>query len=298
MNFAQLRAFHAIATHGGFSAAAQALGVSQPAITQHVKALEEAVGARLFLRTGTGVELTRDGRDLLPKVREAMLTLDDIGSRMENGRALRAGHLAIGLCAPYLAMPILRRFSSLHPGLRLDVRFDNSSRLLGLLAEHRIDVVIVTLSEPAPDVVCEKLVDQRIQILVCAGHPWWDRSSLSPAELAGERFILREEGSMTRHLFERGLAAHGIAITPWLVLGSREAVKEAAAAGLGPGIVLSCELGSDPRLRGVPVDEPEMTACEYLVTLPDLRERGAVGAFFGIAHQVFAPLSDRPQAFL
>lgn len=288
MNFAQLRAFHAIATHGGFSSAAQALGVSQPAITQHVKALEEAIGARLFLRTGTGVELTRDGRDLLPKVREAVLTLDDIGSRMENGRALRAGHLALGLCAPFLAMPIMRHFSALHPGLRLDVSFDNSSRLLGLLAEHRIDVVIVTLTGPADGFICEKLVDQRIEILVPAGHPWWTRASLEPADLAGERFVLREEGSMTRHLFERGLAAHGVAITPALVLGSREAIKEAVAAGLGLGIVLSRELGSDPRLRGVPVDDVAMTAGEYLVTLPDLRARGAVGAFFEAARQVFA----------
>ncbi len=287
MNFAQLRAFHAIATHGGFSAAAKALGVSQPAITQHVKALEEAIGARLFLRIGTGVELTRDGRDLLPKVREAVLTLDDIGSRMENGRALRAGHLALGLCAPFLAMPILQRFSALHPGLRLDVRFDNSSRLLGLLAGHRIDVVIVTLTGPEDGFICEKLVDQRIEILVPAGHPWWDRASLKPSDLAGERIILREEGSMTRHLFERGLTARGVTITPALVLGSREAVKEAVAAGLGLGIVLCRELGTDPRLRGVPVDDAAMAAGEYLVTLPDLRARGAVGAFFEVARQAF-----------
>lgn len=287
MNFAQLRAFHAIATHGGFSAAAQALGVSQPAITQHVKALEQAFGARLFLRTGTGVELTRDGRDLLPKVREAILTLDDIGARMENGRALRTGHLALGLCAPFLAMPILRRFSALHPGLRLDVRFDNSSRLLGLLAEHRVDVVIVTLTAPPQGFVCERLVEQTVEILVPAGHPWWGRPSLQSKELNGERFILREEGSMTRHLFERGMAARGVDITPTLVLGSREAVKEAVAAGLGLGIVLSRERGSDPRLRGVPVDDAAMTAGEYLVTLPDLRARGAVAAFTDVARQAF-----------
>ncbi len=288
MNFAQLRAFHAIATHGGFSAAAQALGVSQPAITQHVKALEQAFGARLFLRTGTGVELTRDGRDLLPKVREAILTLDDLGARMESGRALRSGHLALGLCAPFIAMPILQRFSALHPGLRLDVRFDNSSRLLALLSDHRIDVVIVTLTAPADGFICEKLVDQHIEILVPAGHRWWDSASVNPAELGGERFVLREEGSMTRHLFERGMAARGVEITPALVLGSREAVKEAVAAGLGLGVVLSRERGSDPRLRGVPVDEAAMAAGEYLVTLPDLRPRGAVAAFFEVSRQAFA----------
>ncbi len=287
VNLAQLRAFHAVAVHGKFSAAAQALGVSQPAITQHVKSLEQAAGTRLFRRTGNGVELTRDGQDFLPKVREAVLTLDDIGSRMENGRALRAGHLALGLCAPYLAMPILDRFSALHPGIRLDIRFDNSNRLLGLVAQHRIDIAIATLIEPDQDFACERLIDQRILILVPSGHSWWKRASVTAAELRGQRFVLREAGSMTRHLFERGLATRGVEIDAYLVLGSREAVKEATAAGLGLGIVLNREIGVDPRLRGIPVEDADMRAAEYLVALPDIRSRGAVGEFFEVARQIF-----------
>ena len=93
MNLAQLRAFHAVANHSTFSAAAQALGVSQSAITQHVKSLEDAVGTRLFLRSAGGVELTADALDLLPKVRQAILMLDDIATRMNEGRVLATGHL-------------------------------------------------------------------------------------------------------------------------------------------------------------------------------------------------------------
>ncbi len=85
-----------------------------------------------------------------------------------------------------------------------------SSRLLGLLGEHRVDVVIVTLTAPPEGFVCERLVEQRVEILVPADHPWWGRPSLQASELSGERFIFREEGSMTRHLFERGMAARGL----------------------------------------------------------------------------------------
>lgn len=287
MNFAQLRAFQAIATHRTFSEAAQALGVSQPAITQHVKALEEAVGARLFLRTGAGIELTPDGRDLLPRVRQVMLMLDDIGARMDEGRALSTGYLALGLCAPYVAMPILQRFTTLHPGIRLDVRLENSSVLLDLVAQHRVDVAIATLQAPHPDFACDRLLSQEVLVLVHEGHPWWGRDKIKVAELRDQRLVLREAGSMTRHLFEGALAARGVPISPHLVLGSREAVKEAVAAKIGLGIVLNRELGCDPRLHAVAIADAPARADEYLVTRRETRPLGAVAAFATVARTVF-----------
>lgn len=286
MNLAQLRAFHAVANHRTFSAAAQALGVSQPAITQHVKSLEDAVGTRLFLRTAGGVELTADALDLLPKVRQAILMLDDISARMSDGRSLATGHLAIGLCAPYVAMPILERFKAEHPGIQLEVRLENSSSLLELVAQHRVDIAVATLREPHPDFACDFLIDQRVEILVRAGHPWWDRQQVEARELPGQRLVTREAGSMTRHLFEAALADHGLELPPHLILGSREAVKEAVAAGIGIGIVLDQERGFDPRLRAITVSDFEIAAGEYLVTRRENRGLGGVAAFLAIAGEV------------
>lgn len=294
MNFAQLRAFHAVATHRTFSQAAQALGVSQSAITQHVKALEDAVGARLFLRTTAGIELTPDARDLMPRVRQVMLMLDDIGARMDDGRALNAGHLAVGLCAPYVAMPLLERFTAQHPGVRLDVRLENSSSLLDLVAQHRVDVAIATLRAPHPDFACDHLLDQSVMILVHADHPWWERASVTAGELRDQRFVLREPGSMTRQLFEDALARHAIAIPPHLALGSREAMKEAVAAGIGIGIVLDRELGFDPRLRALAISDADTMAGEYLVTRRENRNLGAVAAFTTMAREVFSPSGGMP----
>lgn len=294
MNFAQLRAFQAIATHRTFSEAAQALGVSQPAITQHVKALEEAVGARLFLRTGAGIELTPDARDLLPRVRQVMLMLDDIGARMDEGRTLNAGYLALGLCAPYVAMPILERFTALHPGIRLDVRLENSSVLLDLVAQQRVDVAIATLEAPHPDFACDRLLSQEVLLLVHDGHPWWGRDKVDLADVTHQRLVLREAGSMTRHLFEAALARRGLAIAPHLVLGSREAVKEAVAAKIGLGIVLNRELGCDPRLHALAIEGAPARADEYLVTRREIRPLGAVAAFAAVASAVFATDGGAP----
>jgi LysR family transcriptional regulator, low CO2-responsive transcriptional regulator len=283
MNFAQLRAFNAVATHRTFSSAAQALGVTQSAITQNIKSLEESVGASLFTRSGVGIELTASAYDLLPRVREVVLALEDLGARISKTRDLRMGHLSIGLCAPYVAMPIFERFSASYPGVTLNVRLGNSSSLLELVAQHDVDIAVVTLLQPSEDFVCEKLVDQQVMIVVHPGHPWWRRDRVTVAELAHQPFILREVGSMTRQIFERVMAKRGIAITTRLVLGSREAVKEAVAAGLGIGIVLSQEIGQDPRVRGIKIEDADITAGEYLVTLPRNRERGVIREFFAVA---------------
>lgn len=287
MNFAQLRAFHAVAVTGTFSAAAQALGVSQPAVTQHVKSLEDSCGARLFVRSGGTVELTPVALDLLPKAREVMLTIDDIAAQLEDGRSLRSGYLSLGVCSPCLVMPVLERFAATFPGVRVDVRMENSSQLLDLVANYRIDLALATLTEPAPDFLCRHLVDQKVLVVVNEAHPWWDRKSVSVGELEGQTFVLREERSMTRQLFERGLALASVEIVPRFVLGSREAVKEAAAAGLGAGIVLSNELGFDRRLRGIPVTDANMSAGEYLVALPKHAGKGAIREFMDIAENVF-----------
>ncbi|AMJ59403.1 LysR substrate-binding domain-containing protein [Bosea sp. PAMC 26642] len=295
MNLSQLRAFHAVASHRTFSAAAHALGVSQPAVTQHVKSLEDAVGTRLFQRTAGGVELTPDALDLLPKVRQAILMLDDISARMSDSRSLAAGYLAIGLCAPYVAMPVLERFIAAHPGVQLDVRLANSSSLLELVAQHRVDIAIATLRQPHPDFACDFLLDQRVEILVHAGHPWWERRQIEASELSGQRLVTREAGSMTRHLFEAALAERGIEITPHLVLGSREAVKEAVAAGIGIGIVLDRERGLDPRLRTLTMSDFNIFAGEYLVTRRETRSLGSVGAFVATALAAFKEEAvDRP----
>ena len=283
MNLAQLRAFHAVAKQGTFSAAALALNVSQPAVTQHVRALEEAIGGRLFHRRGTGVELTADGNDLLPHVHQIIKGLEDVSLRLESGKQLRTGHLAVGLCGPHVAMPLIRQFRAAHPGIHIETRMHNSSALLDMVAQVRVDLAIVTLKAPINDLVCHRLVDQNVLLVVPADHPWASRDSVDLGELAGQPFVLREHGSMTQQIFEQALATRQVEISRELVLSSREAVKEAVATGLGLGIVLDKELGHDSRLAGVRLTGGDVAAAEYLVARPEISELGAVREFIALA---------------
>ncbi len=283
MNLAQLRAFHAVARFGTFSAAAQALAVSQPAITQHVRALEDAIGSRLFHRRGSGVELTADGSDLLVHVSQMIKGLEDISARLDSGRHLRTGHLALGFCSPHVTMPLIRRFRAAYPGVRLDMRLHNSRHLLDLARQMRIDLAILTLACPESDLVCHRLVDQRVLLVVPSDHPWAGRPEIDIAELAGQPFVLREQGSMTQQIFDSGLAARGIEIQAELMVASREAAKEAVAAGIGLGVVLDRELGEDGRLVGVTIAGAELAAAEYIVAHPDVSHLGAVREFIALS---------------
>jgi DNA-binding transcriptional LysR family regulator len=287
MNLAQIRAFRAVAMHRGFSAAAQSLGVSQSAVTQHIKALEDSLGARLFHRGGGVAELTRAGQDLLPQVHRAAMVLDELGASVSAARDLRVGHLLAGICAPHVAMPILKRFMTDFPGVRLEVRLENSSSLLDHLAAHNFDVAVATLAEPHPDFFCFELVQQQVLVLLPQDHSWASRTSVHVSELEGQPFVMRELGSMTRHLFQTGLSAAGVGIDERLSLGSREMVKEAVAAGVGLGIVLDRELGHDARLCGIAVDGVPMRAAEYAVALPEVAPLGVVAGFIAAARTVY-----------
>jgi DNA-binding transcriptional LysR family regulator len=118
---------------------------------------------------------------------------------------------------------------------------------------------------------------------------------LSLAELGGAPVIQREPGSMTRALFEAACDQTGLARVPGLEVGSREALKEAVAAGLGRGILLDGEAGDDPRLAFVKLRGPGLDAVVCAVALREMREVPAVAAFLAIA-AADQPGARRPAA--
>ena len=116
-------------------------------------------------------------------------------------------------------------------------------------------------------------------LLVARTHPWARRRSVALAELASERLILREEGSTTRAILDRALAAAGIQPAAAWVVGSREGLREAVAEGLGVGAVFESEVGNDERVHAVSVRERSLATTEYLACLAERRSDRVIGAF-------------------
>lgn len=271
MNHAQLRAFHAVARDGGFKAAAEVEGVSQPALTVQVRALEDAYHVPLFHRRGRNVALTRAGEELYSITRRYFSIEREAREFLLAEGGLSRGRISIAADGPFHLMPLIRGIREELPGLEIVVSVGNSEEVVealagyqaefGLLSEYRMDDRLAVLSAMRHPIV----------LMIPAGHPWAGRPTVSITELQGAPMVLREKGSATRRSFEKALAAAGIAPKIVLEIGSREAVREAVAAGIGLGVVQEPELGEDARIAHAAIEDADLQATELIVCLEERR---------------------------
>ena len=282
MNHAHLRAFHAVAAEGGFTRAAQALNVSQPTLSTQVSALEATYGVRLFERRGRKVVPTELGSGLLEVTRRLFSLEGEAEALLSASRGLKHGHLRVGADAPYHIIGALAAFGRRYPGVRLSLVTGNSETLLRGLLEHRTDVAVIANVPGDARLHALPLRTDRLVAFVDRRHPWVRRRKIRLEELGGRRLVLREVGSTTRRLFEAAIARRGLPIGEVLEIGSREAVREAVAAGLGIGIVSESELGDDKRLVRLALEGGEVDSVEYLVCLAESRDLRLVRAFVEI----------------
>ena len=285
MNHAHIRAFHAVAAAGGYSRAAEMLHVSQPTLSGQVKALEARYGVRLFQRRGRGVELTDLGRRLLEVTRRMNAAEVEAEQILAGGRSLETGQLRVGADAPSHAIPLMAAFNQRHPGVRLAFSFGNSEEVRASLLARRSEIALLADLAPDPQIYAQALRRDRLIAFCSRGHPWARRRSLRLGELTGESLILREAGSTTRAVFSRGLAERGLAPERVIEMGSREAVREAVAAGLGLGVVFESEFLRDPRLHGLRLADAQLEATLYAACLEDRRAVRVVRAFFDLLRE-------------
>lgn len=280
MNHAQLRAFHAVAREGGFSAAARSLGVSQPTLTVQVRALEDAFRVPLFHRRGRGVFATRAGAELFALTQRYFHVEREMREFLLAEGGLSRGRITIAADGPFHVIPLIGAIRDALPNLEVVVTIGNSAAVVdallnyeaefGLLSEYRMDDRLAVLAAMRHPIV----------LMMPADHPWAGRGAVDIDELRGQPMILREQGSATRRRFEAALAAARVTPRVVLEIGSREAVREAVAAGLGVGVVFESELGPDPRVRALAVRDAGLDATEYAVCLEDRRPLRVVRAFF------------------
>jgi aminoethylphosphonate catabolism LysR family transcriptional regulator len=282
MNHAQLRAFHAVASEGSFTRAAEALHVTQPTLSGQVKALEERYGIKLFDRRGRRVYPTELGQSLLDLTRRLFSLENEAEQILGAAKGLKRGHLRLAADAPFHVIGALSAFAKRYPGIRLSLTIGNSEQILEDLVEHRADVAVLANIPEDPRVYAVPFREDRLIAFVERDHGWAERESVTLKELAGRRLVLREIGSTTRRLFENAMAARGLALGEVLEVNSREAVRETVAAGLGIGVVSESEFGSDRRLVPLHIAADELAMTEYVACLAERRDLSLVRAFLEI----------------
>lgn len=263
-SLSQLRVFNAVARHASFSAAAAELGISQPAVSAQIRSLEREHGAQLCERGRRGVTLTELGRELFRATQRLDDLLDESAQILGQSAALARGALTIAAGAPNPAMALVARFQAAHPAVRLTVRFGDWNEVVRDVAERRAEVGILTEApggEPFMRVPCAPL---RLVALVPSGHRLAAQSSTTLAALARERLILRTGTSITQRSLQDIAARAGVLLAPGLVLGSREAVFEAVAAGVGIGFAFDGASSRRDGLARIPIAEAGESFEEYV----------------------------------
>lgn len=240
MNFdlKQLRSFIDVADLGSFSAAAQKAGVTQPAISLHIRLLEKQLGTRLVERVGRRAQPTPAGRDLLVHARRIA---EDVAQAMEAvapHRSGAAGRLRIGTGATaliYFLPAILGQIRHAMPDIEIKVQTGNTPDILRHLEDNMIDAAIVTLPATGRSI---ELRDIHREELVAIFPP---DATLPTGEITAEWLsaqpLLLYEGGNTRRLVDEWLKAGGKRVQPVMELGSVEALKKLSQAGLGVAIV-------------------------------------------------------------
>lgn len=270
-----LRCFVAVAEGGSLSRAAEQLSISQPTVSVTIAGLERTAGT-LLLHRRPRLVLTDAGREMLIRARLVLSRMNELEGSISAFRGLRRGSLAVGFSTPAFAMPMIAAFLRDHPAIALRTRLGNTAGLLDAIAACEIEVGVMTLVDPVEGMACTKLAEQRL--VACVPRPGAP-PRISLAQLAAGPLVLREQGSMTRLMLERALQSRGLAAQVRLEVGSREAAREAIAAGIGIGVVLDGELGGDERLASVPIDGPPIRGGVYAVALPESLDLPSVGAF-------------------
>ena len=239
MDFPEIRhlvAFTTVLETGGFTRAAEALNLTQSALSHQIKTLEEQLGVEVFARIGKRTVLTQAGETLLKhahvvlrelaNARQSLIELCDPGrGRL---RISSAGYSC------YLLLPrILREFKEAYPRVELSVSADHTGEAVQHLLEGMLDIAILIAPPPVRGLTIEPLARDELFVIVPAGHPWAKRRRVRWRELATQVLIIYNKASQTHQLLMRQLAEEGAGAPETMEVREAEAVTEMVKVGLG-----------------------------------------------------------------
>jgi len=250
----RLQVFHAVAKHLSFTKAADALFMTQPAVTFQIKQLEEHYNTRLFDRGHGHISLTPAGKVVLECGERILALSAELDTRMKEMTGEIAGPLLIGASttiAEFLLPQVLGAFKSLHPGVMPRLFVANSVTVQDRVAAHTIDLGFIEGDSHLPSLTTDVCCEDELKVVCAPTHPLAKEASVAPARLPEHAFISREPGSGTREVIDNYLQKAGVppdSLQVVMELGSPESLKGLAASGLGFAIMSGVSVAKEIQL--------------------------------------------------
>ena len=230
------RVFKEVAEAGNITAAAQALYISQSAVSQSIKQLEAELQTRLFARNSRGVTLTADGRMLYEYVRSAMGLLETGEEKLSQSRDLQMGHLTIGASdtvTSQFLLPYLDRFHQQYPAIHIQIISGRSHKVLGLLQSGKVDIAFASTPQEGASLETFPCLATHSIFVAGAEYPCDFDHVYTLEEIARFPLILLERKASSRLYLEKYFLQNGLHLNPEIELGARSLLVDLAAIGFG-----------------------------------------------------------------
>ena len=260
----QLQTVRAVAQSGTIATAADMLKVTPAALTARIKLLEGDVGLAFFDRAGGRLRLTDAGQEVVNTTVRMEMLLVELGNTLAALKGKHAGRISIGVVstAKYFAPKLVAAFSKVNPRIEIALSIGNRQETIRQLRDYAIDIAL--MGHPPADVpVISQVIGEHPQVVIAPlDHPMVGRTDIDKADLAQENFIVRENGSGTRGVFD-AFFGDVVVRQPRIKfeIGSNETIKQAVMAGLGLSLIsahtIEAELASNRiavlDVRGLPI---------------------------------------------
>jgi DNA-binding transcriptional LysR family regulator len=243
MDLRQLEIFVKVAELKSFSKAAQALRLTQPTVSEHIRTLEQELGVRLLDRLGRGAEATRAGQLLLSHATRMLQLQRETLQAMDSFQGRLAGDLHVAastIPGEYVLPSLIGRFKEKFPDIVISLLIGDSRAVIDWVIDGRAEVAVVGAKLPHRGIEYRELMPDELVVVVPVAHPWHGKKEIGLADLRAEAMLLREQGSGTRAAFESALAQAGQDLSAFRIvgeMGSTQAIKQAVKAGVGVSVI-------------------------------------------------------------
>jgi len=229
INFNQLRAFYKTAKHLNYTKAAEALCVSQPAITTQVKRFEESLSLKLFKKNGRRIFMTDEGKTIYDIAHKIFQYEKDLNYTIEEMRQLKRGTLTLGTVKTYAryVMPFLiAKFHKIYPDIKIQLDEGSSQDMIDKLIELKNELAIVARIDEYPDVCFLSLSRVEIVVIVPPGHHLSKQENTTIEDLSKEPIIIKEKGSATRKYISELFTQKGLTPNILMETSNPEFIKQ------------------------------------------------------------------------
>ena len=235
----QLKLFEAVSRNNSYTRAAEELHLTQPAVSIQIKRLEEQCGLPIFESVGKKIFTTTAGKSLLSASVDILSRAEELRNTIEELKGVVKGPLQLSVVttSKYFMPHLLGTFLNKYPEVEPKLVFTNRARVIQRLYDNEDDFVVMGQTPDDDRLETYPFLENILVPTAHPDHPLANKKKITLEELVKERFLVREEGSGTRLVFDHLLEKNGLNIEPYMELGSGEALKQAVMAGLGLAIL-------------------------------------------------------------